>query len=67
MGLFSILLGGLSSNNSENKFQIGDRVRVKYRGQEGYIISKEGNLYMVSINNGQIVDSYTESDLEKCW
>lgn len=66
MGLLDFLLG-YSSSSSYDKFQIGDRVRVKYRGQEGYIISKEGNLYMVSINNGQIVDSYSASDLEKCW
>lgn len=66
MGLLSFLLGG-SSNNSNDGFRIGDRVRVKYRGQEGYIIDKNGNLYMVSINNGQIVDSYFASDLEKCW
>ena len=64
MGILDVLLGGSSSNN---KFQIGDKVRVKYRGQEGYIIDKNGNYYMVSINNGQIVDSYLASDLEKCW
>ena len=39
MGLLNILLGG-SSSNSDNQFKIGDRVRVKYRGQEGYIIDK---------------------------
>ena len=66
MGLLSFLLGG-SSNSSNDGFQIGDRVRVKYRGQEVYIINKDGNLYIVSINNGQIVDSYSASDLEKCW
>ena len=60
MGIFSF------SNNSV-KFKIGDRVRVKYRGQEGYIIDKNGDLYMVSINNGQVVDSYSANDLEKCW
>lgn len=61
---------GLLSNlfeNSNREFKIGDRVRVKYRGQEGYIIDKNGNLYMVSINNGQIVDPYEASDLEICW
>lgn len=42
-------------------------MRVKYRGQEGYIIDKNGSLYTVSINNGQIVDSYSASDLEICW
>ncbi|MBP3620080.1 MAG: hypothetical protein J6J24_05445 [Clostridia bacterium] len=58
---------GLFSSSSDDNFKIGDRVRVKYRGQEGYIIDKNGSLYMVSINNGQIVDSYEASDLEKCW
>ena len=58
---------GLFSSSSDGNFKIGDRVRVKYRGQEGYIIDKNGSLYMVSINNGQIVDSYEASDLEKCW
>ena len=58
-------MGFFSFNTEELK--IGDRVRVKYRGQEGYIIDKNGSLYMVSINNGQIVDSYEANDLEKCW
>lgn len=58
---------GLFSSSSNDNFKIGDRVRVKYRGQEGYIIDKNGSLYMVSINNGKIVDSYEASDLEKCW
>ena len=62
MGLLSDLFG-----NSNREFKIGDRVRVKYRGQEGYIIDKNANLYTVSINNGQIVDSYETSDLEICW
>ena len=56
-----------SFSNNSGKFKIGDRVRVKYRGQEGYIIDKNSDLYMVSINNGQIVDSYSANDLEKCW
>ena len=53
--------------SSSGELQIGDRVRVKYRGQEGYIIDKNGNFYTVSINNGQIVDSYEAKDLEICW
>lgn len=60
------LLNDLFSNNT-SELKICDRVRVKYRNQEGYIIDKNGNLYMVSINNGQIVDSYEGNDLEKCW
>lgn len=54
-------------NLKNASLKIGDRVRVKYRGQEGYIIDKNGDLYMVSINNGQYVDSYLENELEKTW
>jgi len=57
---------GLFSSDSDN-LKVGDKVRVKYRDQEGYIIDKNGDLYMVSINNGQYVDSYSASDLEKTW
>ena len=56
----------LFSSSSDN-LKVGDKVRVKYRDQEGYIIDKNGDLYMVSINNGQYVDSYSASDLEKTW
>lgn len=57
---------GLFSSSSDN-LKVGDKVRVKYRDQEGYIIDKNGDLYMVSINNGQYVDSYSADQLEKTW
>ena len=56
---------GLFSSSSDN-LKVGDKVRVKYRGQEGYII-ENGDLYMVSINDGQYVDSYSADQLEKTW
>ena len=56
---------GFFNNNSD--FNIGDKVRVKYRDQEGYIFDKNGSLYMVSLNDGGHVDSYTADQLEKCW
>ncbi len=49
-----------------NEFEIGDRVRIKYREQEGYIIDKNGSLYTVSIDNGSRVDSYQANELERC-
>ena len=58
---------GLFSSSSNDEFKVGDKVRVKYRGQEGYIIDKNGDLYMVSLKDGQYVDSYNASDLEKWW
>lgn len=50
-----------------HRYRIGDRVRVKYRGQEGIIIDINGDLYMVSISDGRHVDSYYENQLEKAW
>ncbi|MBO5005547.1 MAG: hypothetical protein J6D03_10030 [Clostridia bacterium] len=63
MGILDLFL----SNNSSDEFKVGDKVRVKYREQEGYIIDKDGMYYMVSMNDGELVDSYTADQLEKCW
>jgi len=57
---------GLFSSNNDDDFKVGDRVRVKYREEEGYIIDISGSLYMVSLNNGEYVDSYSADQLEKC-
>jgi hypothetical protein len=40
---------------------------VKYCGQEGTIIDINGNLIMVSLDEGKHVDSYDASQLEKAW
>ena len=58
---------GFFSSNNDSEYKVGDKVRVKYRGQEGYIIDKNDNLYMVSLDEGRYVDSYTADQLEKCW
>ena len=57
---------GLFSSNNDDDFKVGDRVRVKYREEEGYIIDISGSLQMVSLNNGEYVDSYSADQLEKC-
>lgn len=62
MGILDLLLG-VSGSGAELK--IGDKVRVKYREQEGYIIGKDGDLFEVSINDGEYVDSFEADDLEK--
>ena len=58
---------GFFSSNKDDEYKVGDKVKVKYRGQEGYIIDKNDNLYMVSLDDGRYVDSYTADQLEKCW
>ena len=57
----------MSFFGNDNEFNVGDKVRIKYRSQEGYIIDRNSSLYMVSINEGGYVDSYTADQLEKCW
>jgi len=58
---------GFFSDDSGRKFKVGDKVRVKYREQEGRVIDINGDYYTVSINNGEIVDSYREDQLEYAW
>ncbi len=61
--MFGNLFG--RSKKSHRKFNIGDKVKVKYREQFGRIIDINGSLYMVSINDGQFVDSFTENQLQR--
>ena len=56
-----------ATGSRPRKFRVGDHVRVKYRGQEGTVVDINGDLYMVSLNDGGYVDSYTESQLERAW
>lgn len=61
------VLGDSNRAKSSSGFRVGDHVRVKYRGQEGTIIDINGNLIMVSLDDGKHVDSYEASELEKAW
>lgn len=56
-----------ATTRKTRKFRVGDHVRVRYRGQEGTIVDINGDLYMVSLNDGGHVDSYSESQLERAW
>ena len=56
-----------ATGSRPHKFRVGDHVRVRYRGQEGTVIDINGDLYMVSLNDGGYVDSYTESQLDRAW
>lgn len=69
LGLFAFLgvLGDSNRTKSSSGFRVGDHVRVKYRGKEGTKIDINGNLIMVSLDDGKHVDSYEASELEKAW
>lgn len=59
-------MGFFSSKSNDNEYKVGDKVRVKYRGQEGYVIDINDSLYMVSLDDGRYIDSYSAEQLEKC-
>ena len=69
LGIFAFLgmLGDAGKSKQSSEFRVGDHVRVKYRGQEGTVIDTNGDLIMVSLEDGSHVDSYTASQLEKAW
>ena len=61
--------GMLADGHKKRKkaLRIGDRVRVRYRGQEGVIIDINRDMYTVSIADGRTVESYDESQIERVW
>lgn len=59
-------MGFFNSKSNDNEYKVGDKVRVKYRGQEGYVIDINDSLYMVSLDDGRYIDSYSAEQLEKC-
>ena len=52
-------MGFFNSKSNDNEYKVGDKVRVKYRGQEGYIIDINDSLYMVSLDDRRYIDSYS--------
>ena len=59
-------MGFFNSKSNDNEYKVGDKIRVKYRGQEGYIIDINDSLYMVSLDDRRSIDSYSAEQLEKC-
>ena len=51
-------------DEDDRKFNVGDRVKVKYREQEGYITDINGDLYTVSLDEGMFIESYYEDELD---
>lgn len=61
--IFGSLFGGGNSNNN-SRFRVGDKVIIKYRDSEGYVIDIQGSRILVRELNGR-VDSYPEHELRK--
>lgn len=57
---------GLFINNEEDELRVGDNIRIIKNKKKGFIISKNQNMYTVSLEDG-LIDSYEAHELEKCW
>ena len=60
-------MGLFNTEGSKNELNIGNRVRIKANNREGFITGKEGNYYLVLVNDDTIIEKYEMSELEKCW
>lgn len=60
MGLFRI-------DEKDEELNIGDRVRIRTEGIEGFITGTDGKNYLVLINNSATIEKYTLDELEKIW
>lgn len=60
-------MGLYKTDEKNNELNIGDRVRIKTDEIEGIITGKDGQVYLVLLNNSAMIEKYTLEDLEKIW
>lgn len=60
-------MGLYKTDEKDNELNIGDRVRIKTKEIEGIITGKNGQDYLVLLNNNIMIEKYTSEELEKIW
>jgi hypothetical protein len=60
-------MGLYRTDEKDLELNIGDRVRIKTVEIEGIITGKDGQNYLVLLNNNAIIEKYTLEELEKIW
>ena len=60
-------MGLYKTDEKNNELNIGDRVRIKTTEIEGIITGKDGQVYLVLLNNNAMIEKYTLEELEKIW
>ena len=62
-----INMGLFRTDEKDEELNIGDRVRIRTEGIEGFITGTDGKNYLVLINNSATIEKYTLDELEKIW
>lgn len=60
-------MGLFRTDEKDEELNIGDRVRIRTEGIEGFITGTDGKNYLVLINNSATIEKYTVEELEKIW
>ena len=60
-------MGLFKNEEEEKKLNIGDKVRVKNKEQQGIITGIEENMYTVLINEIMMMEQFEAEELEKYW
>lgn len=60
-------MGLYKTDEKNNELNVGDRVRIKIAEIEGIITGKDGENYLVLLNDNAIIEKYTLEELEKIW
>ena len=60
-------MGLYKTDEKDKELNIGDRVRIRAEGIEGFITGADGKIYLVLINNTATIEKYTLDELEKIW
>lgn len=60
-------MGLYKTDEKDKELNIGDRVRLKAEKIEGFVTGKDGQDYLVLLNNSATIEKYTVEELEKIW
>ena len=60
-------MGLFRTDEKDEELNIGDRVRIRTEGIEGFITGTDGKTYLVLLSNSATIEKYTLEELEKIW
>lgn len=60
-------MGLFRTDEKDEELNIGDRVRLKVKNIEGFITGKDGQYYLVLLNDSAMIEKFTLEELEKIW
>ena len=60
-------MGLFKTHEDDIELKVGNRIRIKETGEEGMITGKEGEDYLVLLNNSVMIEKFHQEEVEKIW